>query len=170
MCERLTQAQMQVQNYAEQICNAIGLIQQNAQPSQFEDVESDSSVKPRDDTFTDNFGKLIVKMISDVSTLIDTIPPNVPKEDQRKRMKKIQQLEASNTDKARILEEMLNKCKSVRTQVRNRLEMINTIVLEMDERISDRPAELSIEKSSAESSKEDSSLNFGESLELSDHN
>lgn len=221
MCDRITQAQIYVQNYAEHICNAIGVLQQNAQMGHLEDLNNDNSKRLCNDNQLErmesqvdstsvtelssegictgdrsvrneesvafNFGRIIAKMAVDIDSILDTLVDpskdnlnNHQHNEMFERMKTNEQhLEASTI----YLKRLLSACKDLQSQVRTRLNLITDQMLRIEQNTLDQSyfdnISYTLNNSSSLSStlstiadrsnKEDSSLTFGEGLELSDN-
>lgn len=114
MTDRLTQLQDAVNLQAEHLCNALGVLQQNAPPSHFPDFERSVQPSPPDPAAVDYpklFAQLIVRTAKDIDVLIDSLPS----EDSTPELQaaSLRRLEMDNQEAAVKLEEAVKRCEDV---------------------------------------------------------
>uniref|UniRef100_A0A3P8WNW6 Mediator of RNA polymerase II transcription subunit 21 n=1 Tax=Cynoglossus semilaevis TaxID=244447 RepID=A0A3P8WNW6_CYNSE len=77
MADRLTQLQDAVNSLADQLCNAIGVLQQCAPPASFSNIQTsinkDQPANPTEE-YAQLFAALIARTAKDVDVLIDSLP------------------------------------------------------------------------------------------------
>lgn len=117
MTDRLTQLQDAVNIQAENLCNALGILQQHAPPSPFPDFPD--RPQPPQEPPVDHpnlFAKLIVKTAKDIDILIDSLP----NEDSTPELQaaSLRRLEIDNQEQAEKLEEATKKCESLLAEMR----------------------------------------------------
>ncbi|KAJ8042962.1 Mediator of RNA polymerase II transcription subunit 21 [Holothuria leucospilota] len=76
MADRVTQLQDAVNQMAEHFCNSIGVLQQNAAPSKFQQPEKQGATETPavQDDFTQLFAQLIARTAKDIDVLIESLP------------------------------------------------------------------------------------------------
>ncbi|KAA0201530.1 hypothetical protein HAZT_HAZT005421 [Hyalella azteca] len=77
MADRLSQLQDAVNQQAENLCNAIGILFQNAQPAPFPNFDKNSKTPSQNEGGYDHkkmFATLIARNAKDIDVLIDSLP------------------------------------------------------------------------------------------------
>lgn len=114
MTDRLTQLQEAVNCQAENLCNAIGILQQSAPPSPFPEFERPQENveknKPAED-YPTIFAQQIVRTAKDIDVLIDSLPS----EDSTPELQaaSLRRLEIDNQEAASRLEDSLRRCEKL---------------------------------------------------------
>lgn len=135
MTDRLTQLQEAVNCQAENLCNAIGILQQCAPPSSFPEFdrpqEAQEKKQPEED-YPTLFAQQIVRTAKEIDVLIESLPS----EDSTPELQaaSLRRLELDNQEAATRLEEALKKCEDLlskaqgilKKNARNQLYVNNT--------------------------------------------
>lgn len=120
MTDRLTQLQEAVNCQAENLCNAIGILQQYAPPSPFSEFERpapegvEKPPLPTED-YPQMFAQCIVKTAKDIDVLIDSLPS----EDSTPELQAacLRRLELDNQEAATKLEDAIKRCEKLLERV-----------------------------------------------------
>lgn len=119
MTDRLTQLQDAVNVQAENLCNAIGVLQQYAPPSPFQEFErpqeNTEKQQPAED-YPQLFAQYIVRTAKDIDVLIDSLPS----EDSTPELQaaSLRRLELDNQEAATKLEDAVKRCEELLDKVR----------------------------------------------------
>lgn len=126
MTDRLTQLQEAVNCQAENLCNAIGILQQFAPSSPFTEFErtpqdGQEKQQPTED-YPQLFAQYIVRTAKDIDVLIDSLPS----EDSTPELQaaSLRRLELDNQEAATRLEEAVKRCEDLLEKVQNILKDI----------------------------------------------
>lgn len=125
MTDRLTQLQEAVNCQAENLCNAIGILQQSAPPSPFPEFERTSEnpekSQPAED-YPQLFAQYIVRTAKDIDVLIDSLPS----EDSTPELQaaSLRRLELDNQEAATKLEDAVRRCEELLNKVQTILKTI----------------------------------------------
>lgn len=127
MTDRLTQLQEAVNCQAENLCNAIGILQQSAPPSPFTDIdrpspqENTEKQQPAED-YPQLFAQYIVRTAKDIDVLIDSLPS----EDSTPELQaaSLRRLEMDNQEAATKLEDAVRRCEELLEKVQGILKEI----------------------------------------------
>lgn len=125
MTDRLTQLQEAVNCQAENLCNAIGILQQSAPPSTFAEFErpqdNQEKQQPAED-YPQLFAQYIVRTAKDIDVLIDSLPS----EDSTPELQaaSLRRLELDNQEAATKLEDAVKRCEEMLEKVRSILKDI----------------------------------------------
>lgn len=123
MTDRLTQLQDAVNCQADNLCNAIGILQQSAPPSPFSEFErpqeNQEKRQPSED-YPQLFAQIIVKTAKDIDVLIDSLPS----EDSTPELQaaSLRRLELDNQEAAARLEDALKRCEDLLKRVQGILK------------------------------------------------
>lgn len=132
MTDRLTQLQDAVNCQAENLCNAIGILQQHAPPSPFPEFErlppsenpEKSQQQPQHPTedYPQMFAQFIVRTAKDIDVLIDSLPsedstPELQAACLRRLEMDNQEAATKLEDAVRRCEKLLEKCQSIQREV-----------------------------------------------------
>lgn len=123
MTDRLTQLQEAVNCQAENLCNAIGILQQSAPPSVFPEFERPQEEKPQPaEDYPQLFAQYIVRTAKDIDVLIDSLPS----EDSTPELQaaSLRRLEMDNQEAAAKLEDAVKRCEEMLEKVRGILKDI----------------------------------------------
>lgn len=110
MADRLTQLQDAVNQLGEHFCNSVGVIQQCAPSSPFQNFDKTggkSPVSPPTEDYAAMFSKLIARSAKDIDVLIDSLPSI--ESSQELQLKSLQVLEMENMEAARRLEAVVKQ-------------------------------------------------------------
>lgn len=121
MTDRLTQLQEAVNCQAENLCNAIGILQQYAPPSPFPEFErpppAEGAEKPQQpaEDYPQLFAQSIVRTAKDIDVLIDSLP----NEDSTPELQAacLRRLELDNQEAATKLEDAVKRCEKLLEKV-----------------------------------------------------
>lgn len=125
MTDRLTQLQEAVNCQAENLCNAIGVLQQFAPPSNFMEFErpqeNTEKQQPTED-YPQLFAQYIVRTAKDIDVLIDSLPS----EDSTPELQAacLRRLELDNQEVATKLEDAVKRCEGLLERVQGILKDI----------------------------------------------
>lgn len=126
MTDRLTQLQEAVNCQAENLCNAIGILQQSAPPSPFTEFERPQSEnqekqQPAED-YPQLFAQYIVRTAKDIDVLIDSLPS----EDSTPELQaaSLRRLELDNQEAAAKLKDAVKRCEDLLEKVQGILKEI----------------------------------------------
>ncbi|KAK2169354.1 hypothetical protein NP493_1194g00030 [Ridgeia piscesae] len=124
MADRLTQLQDCVNQLADHLCNAVGILQQFAPSGSFTGFEKTASKQPAV-TNEENaalFAQLIARTAKDIDVLIDSLP----NEDSSPELQlaSLCRLEEENQEAARQLEEVVQQGETLLTQIQQALHDI----------------------------------------------
>lgn len=119
MTDRLTQLQEAVNCQAENLCNAIGILQQFAPPVPLEEAElsqENQKKQPPAENYPQIFAQYIVRTAKDIDVLIDSLPS----EDSTPELQaaSLRRLELDNQEAAAKLEDAVKKCEELLAKVR----------------------------------------------------
>lgn len=125
MTDRLTQLQDAVNCQADNLCNAIGILQQSAPPSlftEFERTQENQEKRQPTEDYPQLFAQIIVKTAKDIDVLIDSLPS----EDSTPELQaaSLRRLEMDNQEAATRLEDALKRCEDLLTRVQSTLKSI----------------------------------------------
>lgn len=125
MTDRLTQLQEAVNCQAENLCNAIGILQQFAPPSTFVEFERPQETQEKQQPTEDYpqlFAQYIVRTAKDIDVLIDSLPS----EDSTPELQAacLRRLELDNQEVAAKLEEAVKRCEGLLEKVQSILKEI----------------------------------------------
>lgn len=127
MTDRLTQLQEAVNCQAENLCNAIGILQQYAPPSPFPEFERpppENAEKPQQpaEDYPQMFAQCIVKTAKDIDVLIDSLPS----EDSTPELQAacLRRLELDNQEAATKLEDAVKRCEKLLEKVQGILRNV----------------------------------------------
>lgn len=126
MTDRLTQLQEAVNCQAENMCNAIGILQQTAPPSPFTEFErtQDNNIEkqqPSED-YPQLFAQYIVRTAKDIDVLIDSLPSEESTPELQAAC--LRRLELDNQEAATRLEDAVKRCEDLLDKVRSILKDI----------------------------------------------
>lgn len=125
MTDRLTQLQEAVNCQAENLCNAIGILQQFAPPSYFpefsERAQESNDNKPTTD-YPSLFAQQIVRTAKEIDVLIDSLPSE--ESTPELQAASLRRLEMDNQEAAARLEESLKKCEILLETVQGILKRV----------------------------------------------
>lgn len=110
MADRLTQLQDAVNQMAEHFCNSVGVLQQCAPSSSFQNLDKQGGKTPETQSSEDYavvFSKLIARTAKDIDVLIDSLPS--VESSQELQLKSLQALEIENQEAADRLEAVVNQ-------------------------------------------------------------
>jgi mediator of RNA polymerase II transcription subunit 21 len=127
MTDRLTQLQEAVNCQAENLCNAIGILQQYAPPSPFPEFErpapdnAEKQQQPTED-YPRMFAQCIVRTAKDIDVLIDSLPS----EDSTPELQAacLRRLELDNQEAAAKLEDAVKRCEKLLEKVQGILRNV----------------------------------------------
>lgn len=119
MTDRLTQLQEAVNCQAENLCNAIGILQQSTPPStfpEFERPQENTDKKEPGEDYAQLFAQYIVRTAKDIDVLIDSLPS----EDSTPELQaaSLRRLELDNQEAATKLEDAVKRCEEILEKVR----------------------------------------------------
>jgi len=133
MSDRVTQLQDAINELADLMCNAIGLLQQEAVPSKFEententnplltkqneaDTESLKNAEKQSDESINYFAKTIIKTAKDIDILIDSLPSF--ESTKALQVAAIEQLQAENVSEVDRLENLVTQGQVLLTTVQS---------------------------------------------------
>uniref|UniRef100_A0A6G1SBG9 Mediator of RNA polymerase II transcription subunit 21 n=1 Tax=Aceria tosichella TaxID=561515 RepID=A0A6G1SBG9_9ACAR len=130
MTDRLTQLQEAVNCQAENLCNAIGILQQYAPPSPFSEFERPAPTEGADkqqqqqpaEDYPQMFAQCIVKTAKDIDVLIDSLPS----EDSTPELQAacLRRLELDNQEAATKLEDAVKRCEKLLEKVQGILRNV----------------------------------------------
>jgi len=136
MSDRLTQLQDVVNLLADHLCNATGVLQENARPSRFNDFEQNSSttnsnVDNNGDDYSQLFAQLITRTTSELVALIDSLP-TIPSTDNDLTEQHIQLelLERENFEATLKLEQTTELAEYLLEQVQTCLQSLSQALLD----------------------------------------
>jgi hypothetical protein len=136
MSDRLTQLQDVVNLLADHLCNATGVLQENARPSRFNDFEQNSSTKNSNvdnngDDYSQLFAQLITRTTSELVALIDSLP-TIPSTDNDLTEQHIQLelLERENLESTSKLEQTTELAEYLLDQVQTCLQSLSQALLD----------------------------------------
>lgn len=126
MTDRLTQLQEAVNGQAENLCNALGVLQQSAPPSNFTEFDRpqpenpDKQQTPEQD-YPQLFAQYIVRTAKDIDVLIDSLP-NDDILTPELQAASLRRLESDNQKAAKELEESVQRCEELLKRVQGILK------------------------------------------------
>lgn len=125
MTDRLTQLQEAVNCQAENLCNAIGILQQSAPPTPFTDIDrppQDTEKQQPAEDYPQLFAQYIVRTAKDIDVLIDSLPS----EDSTPELQaaSLRRLELDNQEAASKLEDAVKRCEKLLEKVQGILKEI----------------------------------------------
>lgn len=132
MTDRLTQLQEAVNCQADNLCNAIGCLQQFAPPSPFPEFERPQENldkrQPAED-YPQLFAQYIVRTAKDIDVLIDSLPS----EDSTPELQaaSLRRLELDNQEAATKLEDAVKRCEDLLEKVQGILKSVAKAQLQM---------------------------------------
>lgn len=123
MTDRLTQLQEAVNCQAENLCNAIGILQQFAPPSPFPEFERPQEAQEKQlpaEDYPQLFAQYIVRTAKDIDVLIDSLPS----EDSTPELQaaSLRRLEMDNQEAATKLEDAVKRCEDLLKRVQSILK------------------------------------------------
>ena len=135
MSDRLTQLQDVVNSLADHLCNATGVLQENARPSRFGDFEqsstSQSTAESNADDYSQLFATLITRTTSELVALIDSLP-SIPstESDLNEQHAQLALLENENLEAATRLEQTTELAEYLLEQVQTCLQSLSQALLD----------------------------------------
>jgi hypothetical protein len=136
MSDRLTQLQDVVNLLADHLCNATGVLQENARPSRFNDFEQNSSTKNSNvdnngDDYSQLFAQLITRTTSELVALIDSLP-TIPStdDDLTEQHVQLELLERENLEATLKLEQTTELAEYLLEQVQTCLQSLSQALLD----------------------------------------
>ena len=157
MADRLSQLQDQVNLQAQNLCNALGVIQQTARPNNIADMvgfdragsvayqqvlkemgipdlnmtnggETNGESKPQDN------GKFFAKLVAQTSRRINSIIDTLPKPDMEGEIQEshIRNLSEENREVARKLEAKIEQCEDMQRKIQNALDDIASTMMKIE--------------------------------------
>jgi len=136
MSDRLTQLQDVVNLLADHLCNATGVLQENARPSRFNDFEQNSSttnsnVDNNGDDYSQLFAQLITRTTSELVALIDSLP-TIPStdDDLTEQHAQLELLERENHEATLKLEQTTELAEYLLEQVQTCLQSLSQALLD----------------------------------------
>lgn len=137
MCDRITQVQDQINQIADHMCNAIGLLQQSAEPAILPGHErlfsdpvknENTDFKPKDLPLL--FAKLITKSVKELDTLIDRLP----NDDQTAEtdVGAIEQLNKANQNATKVFQETHESCQNLLSKIQTALKDISECEMDIE--------------------------------------
>ena len=122
MTDRLTQLQDAVNCQADNICNAIGCLQQYAPPSPFQEFDrpQENTKSQQTEDYPQLFAQHIVRTAKDIDILIDSLPS----EDSTPELQaaSLRRLELDNQEAATKLEDAVKRCEDLLEKVQGILK------------------------------------------------
>lgn len=116
MTDRLTQLQDAVNCQAENLCNAIGIIQQYAPPSPFPELSQVDTVQEPPEDYPQLFARLIARTARDIDVLIDSLPSE--ESTPELQAASLRRLEMDNQEAAVKLEDAVRRCEEMLKEIR----------------------------------------------------
>lgn len=131
MSDRLTQLQDVVNSLADHLCNATGVLQENARPSRFGDFEQSSTGQSTADDYSQLFATLITRTTSELVALIDSLP-SIPstESDLTEQHAQLALLENENLEAATRLEQTTELAEYLLEQVQTCLQSLSQALLD----------------------------------------
>lgn len=125
MTDRLTQLQDAVNCQADNLCNAIGCLQQYAPPSTFPEFERPQE-NPEKKTPTEDYPQLFANYIVRTAKDIDVLIDSLPSEDSTPELQaaSLRRLEIDNQEAATKLEDAVKRCEDLLKKVQSILKSV----------------------------------------------
>ena len=121
MADRLTQLQEAINCQADNLCNAIGCLQQYAPASTFSEFErTQEDKKQPDEDYPKIFAQHIVKTAKDIDVLIDSLPSE--ESTPELQAASLRRLEMDNQEAASKMEEAVKRCEDMLERVQTLLK------------------------------------------------
>lgn len=126
MTDRLTQLQEAVNCQAENLCNAIGVLQQFAPPSPFTEFERPQPENPEKQQQTEDYPQLFAQYIVRTAKDIDVLIDSLPSEDSTPELQaaSLRRLELDNNEAATKLEDAFKRCEELVLKTRAILKSV----------------------------------------------
>lgn len=124
MTDRLTQLQEAVNCQAENLCNAIGVLQQSAPPSPFPEFERTQPENQEKQQPTEDYPQLFAQCIARTAKDIDVLIDSLPSEESSPELQaaSLRLLEANNAKSAIELESVVKQCEELIGKVQSILK------------------------------------------------
>lgn len=142
MADRLTQLQDVVNQLAEHLCNATGVLQDTAKPSRFNSFDQGSTnnaTNPENqaEDYPQLFASLITRTTCDLVALIDSLP-TIPStdDDLAEQNAQLAYLEAENLKAAEKLEQTTELAEYLLEQVQSCLQSLSQALLDERKKLS----------------------------------
>jgi len=147
MADRITQLQDYINMLAEQMCNAVGVLQQIAPPIAFENsqislkhlkLEEQEKILPPNHDITDPvvleniqiFSKLISRTVKDIDIIVSSLPSKESTTDLQ--YEKLEKLNSDNQTHAEQLENLIEEGENLLTHIRSMIDNISSELLQID--------------------------------------
>jgi len=132
MSDRLTQLQEAVNQQADNMCNSVGILQQNAVASNLNGgllKQEDQENKNKQEELTQLFATLIARTAKDIEILIDSLPSE--ESSLELQTEGLRRLEVENDESARDLQSAVAKGENILSKIHAALHDISTQQLEI---------------------------------------
>lgn len=126
MTDRLTQLQEAVNCQSENLCNAVGILQQSAPPSNFTEFAERPQENPECEQTPENYPKLFATCIARTAKDIDVLIDSLPSEELTPELQAacLRRFESDNQEAAAKLEDAVKRCDELLQKVRGILKNI----------------------------------------------
>lgn len=124
MTDRLTQLQEAVNCQSENLCNAIGILQQSAPPSTFTEFADRPQENTDKEQTQENYPKLFATYIARTAKDIDVLIDSLPNEELTPELQaaSLRRFESDNQEAAAKLEDAVKRCEELLERVRGILK------------------------------------------------
>lgn len=130
MADRLTQLQDAINQQADNFTNSLGVLQQFANPTKFEDFGNrPQQQQQQNEDHTPLFAQLIARTAKDIEVLIDSLPSEESSAELQSAS--LNKLEEDNRESAAKLEEVVSQGTAVLNEIQSALHDIAQSQLEM---------------------------------------
>lgn len=128
MTDRLTQLQEAVNCQSENLCNAIGILQQSAPPSAFTEFPDRPQENADQEQTPENYPKLFATYIARTAKDIDVLIDSLPNEELTPELQaaSLRRFESDNQAAAAQLEDAVKRCEELLEKVRGILKDVAT--------------------------------------------